>query len=71
MPIIKIDITPQTKEMKEKIIKKVTDELSELIQVPREFFRITINEVESESFGLAGETLSNILKQRENRVPFI
>ncbi|WP_026887617.1 tautomerase family protein [Clostridium beijerinckii] len=57
MPIIKIDITPQTKEMKEKMIKKVTDELSELIQIPKEFFRIIINEVEPENFGLAGETL--------------
>lgn len=60
MPIIEIEITPQTKEMKEKMIKKVTDELSELIQVPKEFFRITINEINPENFGLGGETLLNI-----------
>lgn len=64
MPIIKIDITPQKKEIKEIMIKKVTDELSDITQIPKEFFRIIINEVEPENIGIAGDTL---LKIREGQ----
>ncbi|MFT8316376.1 MAG: tautomerase family protein [Clostridium sp.] len=63
MPIIKIDITPQKKEIKEIMIKKVTDELSDITQIPKEFFRIIINEVEPENIGISGNTL---LKIRED-----
>ena len=63
MPIIKIDITPQKKETKEMMIKKVTDELSDITQIPKEFFRIIINEIEPENIGIAGDTL---LKIRED-----
>ncbi|WP_287825851.1 tautomerase family protein [Clostridium sp.] len=63
MPIIKIDITPHKKETKEMMIKKVTDELSDITQIPKEFFRIIINEVEPENIGIGGNTL---LKIRED-----
>ncbi|MBP2033455.1 4-oxalocrotonate tautomerase [Clostridium algifaecis] len=63
MPIINIDITPQKKEIKEMMIKKVTDELSEITQIEKEFFRIIINEVEPENIGIGGNTL---LKLRED-----
>jgi len=58
MPVIKVEITKQTKEKKKEMISKLTNTMSEVTGIPGQAFTIYINEYESESIGVGGLPLS-------------
>ena len=58
MPVIKVEITKQTKEKKKEMIEKLTKTMNEVTGIPEQSFTIYINEYESESIGVGGLPLS-------------
>jgi 4-oxalocrotonate tautomerase len=61
MPIVQISmIHGRTPEKKEQLIKKVTDAISEVLQIPADRVRIILNEVPKENIGYGGIPLSKI-----------
>ena len=61
MPIIQISmIAGRTPEKKEQLIKKVTDAIVEVLQIPAERVRIILNEVPKENIGEGGIPLSKV-----------
>jgi 4-oxalocrotonate tautomerase len=59
MPIVQISlIQGRTPEKKEQLIKKVTDAIVEVLQVPADRVRIILNEVPKENLGIGGVPLS-------------
>jgi len=63
MPVIKVEIGKQTNEMKKEIIKRLTETMVEVTNIPREAFTILINEYEADSIGVAGVQLSERMKK--------
>jgi len=61
MPIVQISmIQGRTPEKKEQLIKKVTDAIVEVLQIPAEKVRIILNEVPKENIGVGGVPQSKI-----------
>jgi 4-oxalocrotonate tautomerase len=61
MPIVQISmIQGRTPEKKEQLIKKVTEAIMEVLQVPADRVRIVLNEVPKENLGVGGVPLSKI-----------
>ena len=59
MPIVQISlIQGRTPEKKEQLIKKVTDAIVEVLQVPADRVQIILNEVPKENLGRGGVPLS-------------
>ena len=63
MPIVKIDLwSGRTEELKENLIKKVTDVVVEVCKCPKEAITIVINDIPKENWGSAGEQHSKKFK---------
>jgi 4-oxalocrotonate tautomerase len=61
MPIVQISmIQGRTKEKKEELIKKVTDAIVEVLQIPHDRVRIVLNEFPKENLGYGGVPLSKM-----------
>lgn len=61
MPIVHISmIAGRTSEKKEQLMKKVTDAIIEVLQIPADRVRIILNEVPKENLGYGGVPLSKI-----------
>lgn len=61
MPIVQISmIQGRTPEKKEQLIKKVTEAIIEVLQVPADRVRIVLNEVPKENLGYGGVPLTKI-----------
>ncbi len=59
MPIVQISmIQGRTPEKKEALIKKVTEAIVDVLEVPRDRVRIILNEVPRENLGVGGVPLS-------------
>jgi 4-oxalocrotonate tautomerase len=69
MPYIKIEVTREgvTKEQKQKLIKGVTQLLVEVLNKDPQLTHIVIDEVETDNWGVAGEQLTEILKQQNKK----
>ena len=58
LPFIQINILEgRSAEKKERLIREVTDVVSDVLEAPEENIRIMINELESEHWGIAGESV--------------
>jgi 4-oxalocrotonate tautomerase len=63
MPIVQISmIAGRTPEKKEQLIKKVTDAIVEVLQIPADRVHIIINDVPKENIGDGGVPLSKTIK---------
>ena len=59
MPIVQISlIAGRTPEKKEHLIRRVTDAIVEVLQIPADRVRIVLNEVPKENLGYGGIPLS-------------
>jgi len=58
MPVIKVEISKQTKERKQEIIEKLTKAMVEITQMPSQAFTVLINEYDTDSIGVGGVQLS-------------
>ncbi|WP_342431737.1 2-hydroxymuconate tautomerase [Neobacillus sp. FSL H8-0543] len=58
MPFIQINILKgRSPEKKERLIREVSDLVSEVLEAPVQNVRVMINEVEAEHWGIAGESV--------------
>lgn len=60
MPYITIESGHLTNEQKEQLITQLTDVSSAIMNVPKEFFSITIKEFDDSNFGIGGRTIEKI-----------
>ena len=47
-------------EQKENLIKRLTEVSSEIMNVPQEFFSVTIKELPDKNFGIGGKTIDKV-----------
>lgn len=47
-------------EQKEQLIEQLTEVSSEIMNVPKEFFTITIKELPDKNFGIGGKTIDKV-----------
>ena len=65
LPFIQINMLEgRSPEKKEKLIYELTNTICEVLEAPRETVRILINEMPSEHWGIAGESV----KRRKEKV---
>jgi 4-oxalocrotonate tautomerase len=58
MPFIQVNILRgRSPEKKERLIREVTDVVSDVLEAPVQSIRVMINEVEPEHWGIAGESV--------------
>jgi 4-oxalocrotonate tautomerase len=58
MPFIQINILKgRTAEKKERLIREVSDLVSDVLDAPIQSVRVMINELEPEHWGIAGESV--------------
>ncbi len=58
MPLIQINIIEgRSPEKKERMIREVTDLVAEVLEAPVENVRVLIQEIQSEHWGIAGESV--------------
>lgn len=60
MPYISIESGKLSDEQKELLIKRLTEVSSEIMNVPGEFFTVTIKELPDKNFGIGGRTIDKI-----------
>ncbi len=60
MPYIKIESGQLTDEQKIELIQRLTELSAEIMQVPQEFFTVTISELPDKNFGIGGRTIDII-----------
>ncbi|MBD5082407.1 MAG: 4-oxalocrotonate tautomerase [Ruminococcaceae bacterium] len=60
MPYISVESGKLTDEQKENLIQRLTEISSEIMNVPKEFFTVTIKELSDKSFGIGGKTIDKI-----------
>ena len=57
MPYITIESGILSDEQKENLISRLTEISSEIMNIPQEFFSITIKELPDKNFGIGGKTI--------------
>lgn len=60
MPYITIESGILSNEQKEQLIEQLTEVPSEIMNVPKEFFTITIKELPDKNFGIGGKTIDKV-----------
>ncbi|MDE7268704.1 MAG: tautomerase family protein [Lachnospiraceae bacterium] len=60
MPYITVESGVLSDEQKELLIKRLTEVSSEIMNVPQEFFTMTIKEVPDKNFGIGGKTIDKV-----------
>ena len=60
MPYITIESGVLSDEQKENLIHRLTEVSSEIMNVPQEFFSITIKELPDKNFGIGGKTIDKV-----------
>ena len=63
MPLITIESGKLTKEQKSELINSITRTASEIMNIPDEFFFVSINELSDENIGIGGKTIDKIKKE--------
>ena len=65
MPYVKIEVTREgvTREQKQKLIKGVTDLITNVLNKDPQLTHVTIHEVELDNWGFAGEQVS-VLREK-------
>lgn len=60
MPYITIESGVLSDEQKELLIDRLTEVSSEIMNVPSEFFTVTIKELPDKNFGIGGKTIDKV-----------
>ena len=63
MPYITVESGALSDEQKEELIRRLTEVSSEIMNVPKEFFVTTINEVSNKNFGIGGKTIDKVKEE--------
>ena len=62
MPVITVEGGQISSNQKKELISQMTQLASEILQIPPDFFMITIKELPDENIGIGGKTI-NIIKE--------
>ena len=60
MPYITVESGALSDQQKELLIERLTEESSKIMNVPREFFVVTIKELPDKNFGVGGKTIDKV-----------
>jgi 4-oxalocrotonate tautomerase len=60
MPYITIESGALSAVQKEELIKRVTAVSAEIMQIPPEFFAMTIKELPEQNFGIGGRSIDQV-----------
>lgn len=60
MPYISIESGKLTAEQKRLLIERLTTTASEITDIPKQFFTVTIKELPDENFGIGGRSIDEI-----------
>lgn len=60
MPYITVESGVLSDKQKEMLIKRLTEISSEIMNVPIDFFTITIKELPEKNFGIGGKTIDKV-----------
>lgn len=60
MPYITVEGGSMTAEQKEMLIKRLTEVSSEIMNIPQEFFMMTIKELPDGNIGIGGKTIDRV-----------
>jgi 4-oxalocrotonate tautomerase len=63
MPYITVESGKLTKDQKEKLIERLTEVSSEIMNIPSQFFITTIKELSDENIGIGGKTIGKTKKE--------
>lgn len=63
MPYITIEGGQLTTEQKERLIAKLTQVSSEILNIPQAFFTITIKELPDKNIGIGGKCIDSIKEE--------
>lgn len=67
MPYIKIESGKLTDEQKTALIRRLTEMASEIMNIPQEFFTVTITELPDKNFGIGGKTIDIVKTEYKNK----
>lgn len=67
MPYITVESGVLSDEQKELLIKRLTEVSSEIMNIPTEFFTITIKELPNKNFGIGGKTIDKVKDEHIQR----
>lgn len=65
MPLISIESGKLTKEQKAELIGRITKTASEIMNIPQEFFFVSINELSDENIGIGGKTIEKLKNEHK------
>lgn len=60
MPYISVEGGLLSDEQKEQLIRRLTEVSSEIMNVPQEFFTVTLKELPDKNIGIGGRTIDKI-----------
>lgn len=60
MPYITVESGVLSDEQKEQLIKRLTEVSSEIMNIPTDFFTITVKELPDKNFGIGGKTIDKV-----------
>ena len=60
MPYISVESGALTSEQKKELIERLTAIVSEITNIPAQFFTVTIKELPDENFGIGGKAIDEI-----------
>lgn len=60
MPYISVEGGYLAGEQKEELIKRLTEVSSEIMNIPQEFFTVTLKELPDNNIGIGGRTIDKI-----------
>lgn len=63
MPYITVESGVLTDAQKEKLIAKLTEVSSEVMNIPQDFFMVTIKELSDKSIGIGGRSIEKIKEE--------
>ncbi|MCI8525928.1 MAG: 4-oxalocrotonate tautomerase family protein [Oscillospiraceae bacterium] len=60
MPYVTVECGALSAAQKEALIRRLTETAAEIMQVPREFFAVTIKELPDQNFGIGGRSIDQV-----------
>lgn len=63
MPYISVESGTLTDEQKELLIQRLTEVSSEIMNIPQDFFSVTIKELSDKNFGIGGRTIDKVKEE--------
>lgn len=67
MPLITVESGSLTEMQKEELIARLTDVSSEIMNIPKDFFMVTIKELPNKNIGIGGRSIEKIKEAYNNK----